>query len=234
MTRTARHDLNHHWLLLAALATIGFALLAWLKQFGPLAAMDRYLLLLMQTGGEHVGPGGPAWLREAGRDLTALGSMSVLILSTVAALGWLWLLGLWRSGVLALAAISGGTALSFLLKMFFSRPRPDLLSEPVQVFTSSFPSSHAMASLVTYFILGWLVGRGLRSVSLRRYVIFCALGVSLIAGLSRVYLGVHWPSDVIAGWLAGLAWLALCAWLLTGKAGDWAIRDRGLASPPTA
>lgn len=201
--------------------SVGFIFLAWLKSSEWGQAMDTSLLLMLQSVGDDARPLGPAWMREAGRDLTALGSISVLLVSTLAVVGWLMLQRMWLGALLALVAIAGGTALSFALKMLFSQPRPDLLSEPTEVFTSSFPSSHAMASLVTFYTLAWVVGRGLPSAALQRYLLASAIVVSLISGFSRLYLGVHWPSDVLAGWLAGIVWLCLCAAVLGAFRPDW-------------
>jgi undecaprenyl-diphosphatase len=197
------------------LSVLGFGLLVWLKSSETGRQLDLAVLLRLQTGGDEASPLGPPWLLEAGRDLTALGSTSILIISTLAVFGWLLIQRRWRGALLALIVIAGGAGLSFLLKLLFSRPRPDLLADPTAVFTSSFPSSHAMASVVTFMTLAWVIGRGLASDTLRRYLLACAVTVSLISGLSRLYLGVHWPSDVVAGWLAGLAWLCLCAGLLS-------------------
>lgn len=194
-----------------ALSVAGFVFMAWLKGSDLGRQFDVAVLTQLQSVGDETRPMGPSWLREAGRDLTALGSMSVLILSILAVAVWLLIRRNWRGALLASVAISGGIGLSFLLKMLFSVPRPDLMTEPTAVFTSSFPSSHAMAALVTYVSLAWVIGRGFSSEAFSRYLMACALTVSLISGLSRLYLGVHWPSDVIAGWLGGVAWLALCA-----------------------
>lgn len=215
------------WFLLFNL--IAFILLAWLKTTESGRQFDAWVLSLLQSVGNETRPLGPAWLREAGRDLTALGSISVLLISMLAVAGWLLLERMWRGAILLVSIIVGGTALSFGLKMLFSQPRPDLISEPTQVFTSSFPSSHAMASLVTLVALAWVIGRGLRSARQRAYLIGCAVAVSLVSGFSRLYLGVHWPSDVLAGWFAGLAWLCLCALALKSLAPQWL--EPQLASP---
>jgi undecaprenyl-diphosphatase len=202
-------------------AIAGFVFLAWLKSSDWGRQFDVAVLTQLQSVGDEAQPLGPAWLREAGRDLTALGSISVLVFSTLAVAGWLLVRRNWRGALMASLAIAGGIGLSFLLKMLYSVPRPDLLTEPTAVFTSSFPSSHAMAALVTYVSLAWVIGRGFASQAFSRYLMACALMISLISGLSRLYLGVHWPTDVMAGWLAGTAWLALCAAALQAWNPTW-------------
>ncbi len=206
--------------LLACL--VGFCLIAWFSTTATGQAADRWLLLSLQSVGEETLPRGPAWIREAGRDLTALGSISVLILVIVAGTGWLLMLGRWRLAAFGGVTIILGILASFGLKLLFEQPRPDLVSNVTPTFTSSFPSSHAMASLVTYLGLALLLASDKRRRAMARYLIVVGLGVSIVSGVSRVYLGVHWPSDVVAGWLAGLTWL-----LLIGLIAGWpAARQR--------
>jgi undecaprenyl-diphosphatase len=100
--------------------------------------------------------------------------------------------------------------LSTGLKMGFERPRPDLVPHATQVYTASFPSGHAMLSAVTYLTLGALLSRVQRRRRVKAFFLGLALTLTLLIGLSRVYLGVHWPSDVLAGWCIGAAWASLC------------------------
>lgn len=215
------------WPALMLIAVVLFLLLAWVKGTSAGESFDRAVLSALQNQGESVVPLGPAWLREAFRDLTALGSISVLALATLIGVAWLLLSGFWRISLLTAAVIAGGAAMSFLLKGYFSQPRPDLLSEPTQVFTSSFPSSHAMASLVTWMTLAWLLALGRCDRTARGYLLGTAVLITLVAGCSRLYLGVHWPSDVLAGWAAGLAWLSLCGWALQGRLAIWLAPELG-------
>lgn len=153
---------------------------------------------------------GPPWLREAGRDLTALGGVTVLTLTTAAVLGFLLLMRRFGMVWLVLVAILGGFVLSMVLKDVIDRPRPQLVPHGSLVYTSSFPSGHSMLSAVTYLTLGSLLGRTVRSRLVKLYFLFVAMLLSFLIGVSRVYLGVHWPTDVLAGWCAGLAWALLC------------------------
>jgi undecaprenyl-diphosphatase len=188
-----------------------FFLLTWVSKTAAGQALDRQLLLSLQSVGEETFPRGPGWMREAGRDLTSLGSISVLLFTSLAVSGWLILGGRWRSMLVGVVCIVGGTLASFGLKLFFAQPRPDLVTSVTQTFTSSFPSSHAMASLITFVALAAIVAHGLESRTHQTYLLVMAILASMISGISRVYLGVHWPSDVLAGWVAGAAWLLLVA-----------------------
>lgn len=170
-------------------------------------------------------------LIEMLRDLTALGSLSVLGLVTLACAGWIIV----RRSAIAAGLVTGviicGTGMSFMLKSFFSRPRPGVGDSEAMVFTSSYPSGHAMGSLVTLVALAWLGARFVDDRRSGRYLLLVALLASLISGISRIGLGVHWPSDVLAGWLAGAAWLSL-AWLLLAHRA-WISHDRRYAVPST-
>ena len=114
--------------------------------------------------------------------------------------------------VLVVAATLGGLLVSHLLKDLYDRPRPELVPHLVPVSTASFPSGHAMLSAVVYLTLGALLARLVDAWWVKLYVIVAALGLTGLVGLSRVYLGVHYPTDVLAGWAAGLSWAILC-WL---------------------
>lgn len=177
------------------------------------AGIDERLLLALRNPGDLSDPVGPAWVEEMARDFTALGGTGVLTLITLATLGYLLLAGQRRAGALAAAAVAGGILLSTLLKFGFDRPRPDLVPHGSMVYTASFPSGHSMMAAVTWFTLAAILTRVLATPLLKAYVLLVAAFVSLLVGLSRIYLGVHWPTDVAAGWSAGAAWAALC-WLV--------------------
>src|SRR5690606_34414750 len=122
----------------------------------------------------------------------------------------------WREAFLVFVAVGGGQVLSSLLKLGIDRPRPDLVSHLMHVQTLSFPSGHAMMSAVTYLTLGALLAGMAPRMAIRAYVLSLAVLVTLLVGVSRIYLGVHWPSDVLAGWCAGFAWAMLC-WLVARR-----------------
>ncbi len=175
-------------------------------------AFDTEILLAFRKAGQPDSPIGPPWLEGAMRDITSLGSSSVLVLVTAAVI--LYLLLIRRSGtaLFVFVAVAGGQVLSSLLKVEIDRPRPELVSHLVTETSLSFPSGHAMLSAVTYLTLGSLAARVLPDRTTKIYVLSLAVLATLLVGISRVYLGVHWPSDVLAGWCAGFAWAMLC-WL---------------------
>ena len=156
---------------------------------------------------------GIVWLDEVGRDITAPGSVSVLAIVTLIVVGYLLLVRKFAAMWLVLIAVVGGQALTSLLKYFIDRPRPDLVRHLSTVYTSSFPSGHSMMAAVVYLTLGSLLARLVARPVVKLYCIGVALAVTCLVGVSRVYMGVHWPTDVLAGWTAGLAWAILC-WLV--------------------
>jgi undecaprenyl-diphosphatase len=173
---------------------------------------DSRILLAFRVAGHPNDPIGPLWLESAVRDITSLGSTVVLALVTVSVIVYLLLIRRAASALFVFVAIAGGQALASLLKFGVDRPRPELVSHLVAVHTPSFPSGHAMVSAVTYLTLGALAARFLPGRITKAYVICLAAGITLLVGMSRLYLGVHWPSDVFGGWCAGFAWAMLC-WL---------------------
>jgi len=216
---------RHHWTSLALLI-FGFGVFAFIgiadeMLEGDTLRFDRWLLLALRAPGDPGDPLGPAWMEEIFRDFTALGGIGVLGLLTLASAGYLWLQGLRRVALFLLTAILGGLLLGLALKSGFDRPRPDLVSQGSMIYTSSFPSGHSMLAAVVYLTGGGLLAvvHGARKV--RVYLIGCSVLATLLVGVSRVYLGVHWPSDVLAGWAAGAAWAAAC-WL----AAQW-LQQRG-------
>jgi undecaprenyl-diphosphatase len=177
---------------------------------GETRTVDRRLLLALRVAGDVSDPLGPRWVEEMGRDITALGGMAVLVLITLATLGYLWLLRKSRTMLVVFVAVAGAWIFSMSLKMLFDRPRPDLVPHGSHVYTASFPSGHAMLSAATYLTLGALLARVHPQRRLRAYFLLLGAMLSIIVGISRVYLGVHWPSDVLAGWTLGAAWALLC------------------------
>ncbi|MBZ9850477.1 phosphatase PAP2 family protein [Mesorhizobium sp. CA14] len=175
-------------------------------------AFDTEILLAFRHAGQPDSPIGPPWLEGAVRDVTALGSTTVLVLITTATILYLLLIRRPSTALFMFAAVAGGQVLSSLLKFEVDRPRPDLVSHLVNETSLSFPSGHAMLSAVTYLTLGSLAARFLPDRRTKVFVLCLAVLTTVLVGASRVYLGVHWPSDVLAGWCAGFAWAMLC-WL---------------------
>ena len=200
---------------LALAAALLAALLAFLHlgsemTEGETRSFDSGLLLALRRPEDLNNPIGPAWLKIMILDLTSLGSTAVLTLVTILVIGLVLCLRNWRSAAFIAAATGGGAALSGLLKLDYARPRPALVSHLVDVSSASFPSGHAMNSAIVYLTLGLLGARAVTDRLARHYIVTVAVLLTLIVGATRVYLGVHWPTDVLAGWSAGAAWALLC------------------------
>ena len=177
---------------------------------GEPKAFDRWILLALRNPGNLSDPIGPAWVEIMFRDVTGLGGAAVLTFMIVAVAGFLLVDGKRAAAVFVVVSVAGGVLLSTILKLAFVRPRPAIVPHLVPVSTASFPSGHAMLSAVVYLTLGALLCRLEGPLGLRIYVLSVAIFLTFIVGLSRMYLGVHWPTDVLAGWCAGAAWATLC------------------------
>ena len=204
--------------LLALLVVTGgllaFVGLAEEMHEGESEQFDRAILLALRQSTDVSRPIGPEWLVKAMVDITALGSLSVLTLLTLFTTGYLFVSGQRISAALVPVSVGGAEIAMNALKALFSRTRPDVVPHLVQVTSASFPSGHAMVATAAYLTLGAIMAEASRNRSRGVYVMTCAVVISLLIGFSRVYLGVHWPTDVLAGWCAGAAW-AMGYWLLT-------------------
>ena len=180
---------------------------------GDTQAVDERVLLALRNPDDLNDAIGPQWAEDAGRDITALGGVTALMLITGAVVGYLLICKTYHAVWLVLIATVGGLLVSSALKLFFDRPRPSVVPHLAHVSTASFPSGHSMLSAVVYLTLGALLARLLPQRSLRIYVLFVAMSLTFLIGVSRVYLGVHYPTDVLAGWAVGLAWSIMC-WLI--------------------
>ena len=183
---------------------------------GETAAFDRAAILAFRSAGNISDPVGPPWVEEEVRDITALGSIIVVVILSSAVIFYLLLLGRRGAALLLLISLAGGTVLNDLLKYIFDRPRPDLVLHNAQVFTSSFPSGHAAVSAVVYLTLGALLARDAPSIAVKIYVMAVAMFLVFLIGVSRNFLGLHYPTDVLAGWCIGSAWAMTC-WLAADR-----------------
>ncbi|MCB5204955.1 phosphatase PAP2 family protein [Neorhizobium sp. T786] len=183
---------------------------------GDTHAFDEKLLLLLRTTDDPGMPVGPYWLSHAVNDITALGGVTVLTLMTVMVTVYLILSKRPAIAIFTFLSVVGGWLLSSLLKLGIARPRPEIVPHLVEVHDLSFPSGHAMLSAVTYLTLGALLSRAQPSRITRLYLIGVAVFLTFIIGLSRVYLGVHYPTDVLGGWCAGATWALIC-WLIARR-----------------
>jgi undecaprenyl-diphosphatase len=203
-------------LLLAALLVV-FCAYLFIKltdevQEGETQKFDDWLLRSLRRADDPGVPIGPPWLREAALDATALGSPLVLTLVVLAVAGFMLLQKLYRMLRLTLVTVTSGVLLSVLLKYLIERDRPDVVPHLREVSTPSFPSGHAMLSAIVYLTLGTMLAHIVRGRLAKIYWLLWAMLLTFLVGVSRVYLGVHYPTDVLAGWIAGLVW-ALTCWL---------------------
>lgn len=219
-------------LALMAAALWAFVELAEEVMEGETRAFDTAILLALRAPGDAADPLGPPWVEELARDVTGLGGLGVLTFLTLAAAGLLWLQRRRGTALYVLAAVGSGVTLSNAAKSFFDRPRPDLVPHGSIVYTASFPSGHSLMAAVVYLTLAALVARSFPERRLRAYVVALAILVTLAVGASRVYLGVHWPTDVLAGWAAGGAWALACAALAHALAQRGTIEASDDGAPP--
>ncbi len=205
----SRHFPLYAGALAAAALLLGFGLLADEVAEGDTLDFDKAALAALREPGDLHNPIGPPWLEEAARDITALGSFSLLFMIVVVVAGYLMLSGRARTAWFLVGAVIGGTLVSTGLKMLFDRPRPDL-TDVARIFTASFPSGHATLSAVVFLTIGALLAGATEFRSHRLFYLGIAILLTLLVGLTRIYLGVHYPTDVLAGWSIGTAWALLC------------------------
>jgi len=187
----------------------GFGLLASEVAEGDTKHFDMAVLMAFRTPGHRADLLGPPWVEEMVRDVTALGSYTFILIVVAASVGYLLLVHKYALAFVVTVAELGGMLLSNLLKTAFDRPRPDI-EHAARVFTASFPSGHATLSAVTFLTLGALLTRTNADDRVKLYFMAVAVFLTIIVGTSRVYLGVHYPSDALAGWCIGSAWAVLC------------------------
>lgn len=180
---------------------------------GETIAFDEKIVLAFRKADHPSLPIGPAWMTSALMDVTALGGPTVIALVVVAAIGFLVLqTRYWTAFFIFMTALSG-EAVSYAMKGVFARPRPGVVPHLREAFSSSFPSGHAMQSAIIYLTLGAVLMRIAEGRLTKIYILAVAMLLTFVVGLSRVWLGVHYPTDVLAGWIVGLFWASLC-WLV--------------------
>lgn len=209
-----------------ALGALVFAFVADETFEGDARGFDQSILLALREPGDPANPIGPVWVEHAVVDITALGGYVILTLLVVGVALYLFVAGKRGSALLVVGAVGSGTVLSETLKLGFARPRPDLVAHLADVQSASFPSGHAMISAIAYLTLGVLLTRVHERRRTKFLVMTYAVTLTLLIGLSRIYLGVHWPTDVLAGWALGAAWSALW-WLLA-----WQLQRMGKLDKP--
>jgi undecaprenyl-diphosphatase len=208
--------------IVLAFATLGRAVGA-----GSTRAFDEAILLAMRTPGNPADPVGPLWFQEMVRDFTALGSTGVLTFMVLSIAGFLVMTRKGHAAAFVILSVGGGVLISETMKALYARARPDLVPHAAEVYSASFPSGHSMMSAVVYLTLGALVARSQANRAVKRYIVTLAVILAILVGLSRIYLGVHWPTDVLAGWALGGAWALVCWFVMT-----W-LQSRGEVEPET-
>jgi len=189
-------------------------LLGYSVSRGTSQAFDERVLLMLRVPGLPTTPIGPVWLSEVARDITALGGVAVLTLLTCLATIHLLLRREWRTAALVAAAAISGTMVSNVLKDMFARPRPELTAI-AEYGVGSFPSGHSTASAVVYLTLGLWLAHAAEQRRMKVFYVLTAILLTTLVGLSRLYLGVHYPTDVAAGWAIGSAWALICSLIAT-------------------
>ena len=228
--RLERHELA--WLaggLVICAALYAFIALAGAVMDGDTRALDTRILRAFRTSADPSVPIGPRWLELAAIDVTALGGPTVIWLVVASVLGFLCLQARYRTAIMVVAAAASGEVLNQILKALFMRPRPTIVPHLRDVLTPSFPSGHAMESAIVYLTLGVMLMRVAEGRLAKIYCLGVAAFVTFIVGVSRVFLGVHYPTDVLGGWILGFLWASV--WWFTERrletrAGVAAERDK--------
>jgi membrane-associated phospholipid phosphatase len=208
------------WLLRAvaaiAAAVLLVALIGAAIGHGTQFAFDRAILLWARGGDAHGAPIGPDWFRAAIIDITAIGGVTVLVLMVLLVAGFLAIGRHWLTLGLVLGGTISGSLVVTLIKNMVGRVRPTIVDHLVNVSSLSFPSGHAANSAIVYLTMATLLSQLVQQRAARAYLFVAAGLIVALIGASRIYLGVHWPSDVLAGWAFGtlwaVAWWAIGAW----------------------
>jgi undecaprenyl-diphosphatase len=211
----AEHVSRLERLTVALVALGGAGILAFLALADAVAdggarRFDEWLLVALRSPGDLSDPIGPRWFEEMMRDITALGGTAVLTLGVLAVTGFLALTRKAHAAITVLVSVVSGMVLSQAIKWAYARPRPELVPHGMETYSASFPSGHSMMAAVTYLTLGALLARHQAQPRMKVYVLVVAGLLTALVGISRIYLGVHWPTDVLAGWCLGAAWAILC------------------------
>jgi undecaprenyl-diphosphatase len=218
LRKLERHEIT--WLLVGVgvcLLLWGFLALASEVMEGDTTALDTTILRAVRKPDDPSRPIGPGWLQGVVLDLTALGGPTVLWLVVLSVVGFLLLQERYRTAVVVMATAASGDVLNFVLKNLFLRPRPEIVPHLRDVSgTTSFPSGHAMESAIIYLTLGAILMQLAERRLTKIYCIGMAVFLTLLVGVSRVYLGVHYPTDVVAGWMFGFFWASLC-WIIAKR-----------------
>lgn len=176
----------------------------------PVHALDTRILLALRNPANPAQLAGPLWFQDMLRDFMGLGGIGVLVLFIAGGLGILWLAARRREAWWFLGGVIGAFIIASVMKRLIGRPRPELIPHETYVFTASFPSGNTLMATVVWLLLAFALADAVGRRAVRDYAVFGALVIAALVGVARVYMGVHWPSDVIEAWGIGIAWV----WLL--------------------
>jgi undecaprenyl-diphosphatase len=216
LRRLEGHELT--WLVVglgACALLLAFVTLASQVVEGDTQTLDVKVLQALRNPADPSKPIGPEWLALAVADLTALGGFTVLTLVVAIVVGFLVLQTRYNTAWFVAATAISGELFNFVLKHTFNRPRPTVVPH-LSILSPSFPSGHAMESAIVYLTLGAVLMRVAKRRVTKMYALGVAVLLTVLVGVSRVYLGVHYPTDVIAGWTAGFMWASVC-WLVAQR-----------------
>ena len=218
LRKLERHEIT--WLFVGigvCLLLWGFLALASEVMEGDTTTLDTTILRALRKAGDPSRTIGPAWLQGALLDLTAIGGPTVLWLVVLSVVGFLLLQARYRTALVVMATAASGDVVNLVLKNVFLRPRPDVVPHLRDVSgTTSFPSGHAMESAIIYLTLGAMLMQLAERRVTKIYCIGLAVFLTLVVGITRVFLGVHYPTDVVAGWMFGFFWASLC-WIVAKR-----------------
>lgn len=217
LRKLERHEIE--WLLVGVAVCLllwGFLALASEVMEGDTRTLDDKILLALRKADDPSRPIGPDWVESSLLDLTAIGGPTVLGLVVVSVAGFLVLQTRYHTALVIIATAASGEVANFVMKNLFLRPRPDVVPHLREVASTSFPSGHAMESAIIYLTLGAMLMRLAERRATKVYCIGMAVFLTLLVGISRVYLGVHYPTDVVAGWMFGFFWASVC-WIIARR-----------------
>jgi len=195
---------------IGSLVTVG---LIWLINGDSVIELEERLLMFFRHSSDLANPLGSIAIEEAIRDLTSLGGTLVTTLLTTYVVVLLFLYQKPRYAMFLATAVLLGVGYVFLIKLGFDRPRPDVVPHFMRSLSPSFPSGHSAMSAMVYLLVADVLGRGFPNRSLKIFIFSVAILITVSVGISRVYLGVHWPTDVLGGWVIGVTWVLTC-WMV--------------------
>lgn len=217
LSRLERHEIT--WLLVGlagCVLLLVFLMLASEVMEGNTLAMDTKIVRALRSADDPSRPIGPAWVTGVLEDLTALGGPTITWLVILSVTGYLLLETKYRVALVVFVTTASGDLVNHAIKGAFSRARPTVVPHLRDAFSSSFPSGHSMESAIVYLTLAAMLMRIVSGRITKAYCLGLALLITFLVGASRVFLGVHYPTDVIGGWIIGLFWASL-GWLVAQR-----------------